>query len=125
MSIVASSISSSALSSSSLLSEERTGVDSLTLHHSPGGLATLVDLLVSGVVASTEGAGETEGGALAFLLGTLTGKGGAEGERLGSVAGGIFGTGGGSGEGALSLSSGSAFTSGSGLSEGEGDGMYG
>ena len=99
-------------------------------HHSPGGLAALVDLLGSeaedGPVASTGGEGEGEreetGGALAFLLGTLTGKGEAEGEGLGSVAGRIFGT----GESALwmSLSStGSAFTSGPGL--GEGDGMCG
>ena len=95
-------------------------------HHSPGGLAALVDLLGSeaedGPAASTGGEGEREetGGALAFLLGTLTGKGEAEGEGLGSVAGGIFGTG---GEGALwmSLSStGSAFTSGPGLGEGDG-----
>ena len=98
-------------------------------HHSPGGLAALIDLLGSeaedGPAASTgkEREGEETGGALAFLLGTLTGKGEAEGEGLGSVAGGIFGTG---GEGALwmSLSStGSAFTSGPGL--GEGDGIYG
>ena len=98
-------------------------------HHSPGGLAALVDLLGSeaedGPAASTGGEGEGEreetGGALAFLLGTLTGKGEAEGEGLGSVAGGIFGTGG-DGEGALS-STGSAFTSGPGL--GEGDGICG
>ena len=114
-----------------------TGVGSLYLwmvewsifHHSPGGLAALVDLLGSeaedGPAASTGGEGEREatGGALAFLLGTLTGKGEAEGEGegLGSVAGRIFGTGG-DGEGALS-STGSAFTSGPGL--GEGDGIYG
>ena len=88
-----------------------------------------MDLLGSeaedGPAASTGGEGEREatGGALAFLLGTLTGKGEAEGEGLGSVAGGIFGTG---GESALwmSLSStGSAFTSGPGL--GEGDGICG
>ena len=98
-------------------------------HHSPGGLAALVDLLGSeaedGPAASTGGEEEREreeiDGALAFLLGTLTGKGEAEGEGLGSVAGGIFGTGG-DGEGALS-STGSALTSGPGL--GEGDGIYG
>ena len=98
-------------------------------HHSPGGLAALVDLLGSeaedGPAASTGGEGEGEreetDGALAFLLGTLTGKGEAEGEGLGSVAGGLFGTGG-DGEGALS-STGSAFTSGPGL--GEGDGICG
>ena len=103
-------------------------------HHSPGGLAALVDLLGSeaedGPAASTGGEGEGEreetGGALAFLLGTLTGKGEAEGEGLGSVAGGIFETGGGGREGALWMplsSTGSAFTSGPGL--GEGDGICG
>ena len=102
-------------------------------HHSPGGLAALVDLLGSeaedGPAASTGGEGEREatGGALAFLLGILTGKGEAEGEGegLGSVAGRIFGAGG-DGEGALWMplsSTGSAFTSGPGL--GEGDGICG
>ena len=86
-----------------------------------------MDLLGSeaedGAAASTGGEGEREatGGALAFLLGTLTGKGEAEGEGLGSVAGGIFGTGG-DGEDALWMplsSTGSAFTSGPGLGEGD------
>ena len=78
-----------------------------TFHYSPS-LAVLVNLLGSEVedrvAASTERAGEREeGGALAFLLGTLTGKGEgeAEGEGLESVADRIFGTGEGMGEGAL------------------------
>lgn len=86
-------------------------------------MTALVDLLGSGVGDGEEpctGGGEREGGGtLGFLLGTLTekGEGEAECEGLGSVADGVR-------EGALWLSSsGSAFTSGSRLSEGDGDGI--